>query len=55
MKKRDGGTHGAQVLGAHVEGPFINPEKKGAHDAAVLEEPLEVWSKQFSEFGSMPF
>ncbi len=23
---------GAKVIGAHLEGPFLNPEKAGAHD-----------------------
>lgn len=32
-----GGKDGAANLGAHVEGPFINPEKKGAHPLNVLE------------------
>lgn len=30
---------GASVLGCHVEGPFINPSKKGAHDAANMHIP----------------
>ncbi|XP_018014837.1 N-acetylglucosamine-6-phosphate deacetylase isoform X2 [Hyalella azteca] len=31
LSRRPGSRAGAAVLGAHVEGPFINPEKKGAH------------------------
>ncbi|KAK0673002.1 hypothetical protein QBC41DRAFT_152499 [Cercophora samala] len=27
---------GASVLGAHLEGPFLNPEKCGVHDRSVL-------------------
>lgn len=29
-------TDGAGSLGAHVEGPFLNPSKNGIHDANVL-------------------
>jgi len=42
------GTDGAEVLGAHLEGPYINPEKRGAHDADYVRLPSmnefeEIW------------
>jgi len=42
------GTEGAEVLGAHLEGPYINPEKRGAHDANYVRLPNfdefeEIW------------
>lgn len=33
------GWHGASPLGLHIEGPFLNPEKKGAHDPQHLRLP----------------
>lgn len=30
---------GAEMLGIHLEGPFINPLRRGAHDPAWLREP----------------
>jgi N-acetylglucosamine-6-phosphate deacetylase len=32
-------TPGARVLGAHIEGPFINPSFRGAHLRACLADP----------------
>lgn len=32
-------SHGSESLGAHCEGPFLNPTKNGCHNAAVLQSP----------------
>lgn len=32
-------TDGARVLGAHLEGPFINPEASGVHDTTFIRPP----------------
>jgi N-acetylglucosamine-6-phosphate deacetylase len=34
-RRTSGGPDGAAILGAHCEGPFINPLKKGAHPEHV--------------------
>jgi N-acetylglucosamine-6-phosphate deacetylase len=34
---------GAQILGAHLEGPFINPEKCGAQDLRYIQTPVAQW------------
>ena len=34
-----GSASGAEVLGVHLEGPFINPKKRGAHAAAHVVPP----------------
>ncbi len=40
LTPREGGWDGAAVLGVHCEGPFINIEKKGAHEQAFIQPSL---------------
>jgi N-acetylglucosamine-6-phosphate deacetylase len=48
---RPGAAPGAVPLGLHLEGPFLAPERKGAHDPAHLTAPTvdvvadEAWSR----------
>jgi len=41
----------AQLIGVHLEGPFVNPKWKGAQNEAYMIEPqlnwLETWQKQY--------
>ena len=39
--KRGGGDSPAAILGVHLEGPFLNPHKCGALNAAIFIEPTE--------------
>lgn len=39
MQSKDNGKEGAAVLGVHLEGPYINPAKKGAQPAQFIRPP----------------
>lgn len=39
VRQRRGIVHGAHILGAHLEGPWIAASRAGAHDVGVLEPP----------------
>jgi N-acetylglucosamine-6-phosphate deacetylase len=43
------GTEGAEVLGTHLEGPYINPKKHGAHDAEYIKSPSPDEIKELLE------
>lgn len=38
IRKTNGGANGANILGVHLEGPFINAEKKGAHERQCIRD-----------------
>jgi len=38
---------GARVLGAHLEGPYLSSEKKGAHESKYLKNPEKEFVHQF--------
>lgn len=38
-KSREAGFQGSEILGCHAEGPFINPERKGAQAATHILAP----------------
>lgn len=49
MRAQKGHLNGSRILGLHMEGPYINPRRAGAHDVSYirkpdLEEVLEIIS-----------
>jgi len=38
-KMKDESSGGAQIVGIHLEGPYLSPERKGAHNPAYLKLP----------------
>ena len=47
MKRTPGSAKGAEILGVHVEGPFINTNKKGAHDLKYIKKFDKVRNQIF--------
>ncbi len=50
LKNQPKDWQGATPLGLHLEGPFLNPQKKGAHNAGYMQHPHETavsnWSPE---------
>ena len=45
----DDDAGGATVYGAHMEGVFISPEKRGAHDISLLHAPDEGFLERYAD------
>jgi N-acetylglucosamine-6-phosphate deacetylase len=48
LRARPDPFHGAEPLGLHIEGPFLNPKKKGAHNPAYLRLPDLEYAREWS-------
>jgi N-acetylglucosamine-6-phosphate deacetylase len=50
MRSEENGTQGAAVLGCHLEGPYINPKKKGAQpEQYILPPDIEDFRRHVGE------
>jgi N-acetylglucosamine-6-phosphate deacetylase len=44
-------VHKRGVLGMHLEGPFINPEKRGAHSKDIIRKPTNTELEEIIHYG----
>lgn len=45
--------YGAEILGVHLEGPFLSKDKKGAHDEQVLRHPTDTEESLKGVYGDL--
>ncbi|KAL7289794.1 hypothetical protein TKK_0016197 [Trichogramma kaykai] len=53
IKRTSGGDDGAAILGVHVEGPFLNPLKKGAHPESCIQKFEKGFQSLLDVYGSL--
>ena len=49
LKEESRNWNGAEILGVHAEGPFINPKKKGAQDAQYVLKPDAAFVREYAD------
>ena len=54
-KVQETATGGARLLGLHLEGPYINPERAGAHNPAWLRPPCPIELAQLAAVAGPAF
>jgi N-acetylglucosamine-6-phosphate deacetylase len=50
---RQTGTKGAEILGVHIEGPYLSPQERGAHRADLLRAPNAEDYPMFWKYGNL--
>lgn len=45
--QENGKSEGSDILGVHLEGPFINPKYKGAQAQTHIQKPTDTWLKPY--------
>ncbi|GFN81608.1 N-acetylglucosamine-6-phosphate deacetylase [Plakobranchus ocellatus] len=53
IKKKNGSKEGAGVLGVHIEGPFIDREKRGAHPEKYIKDYDNGFSDVLEVYGDL--
>jgi len=47
--RTSGNAEGSRILGAHIEGPFLSPQRPGIHDTHLMRTPtIEIADRLFS-------
>ncbi|KAK2587018.1 hypothetical protein KPH14_010980 [Odynerus spinipes] len=53
IKRQNGGSRGASILGIHLEGPFISPSKKGAHPEECIKKFENGFATLIDMYGTL--